>query len=70
VTVSGAVITINHGLSNWAPVFSIAAYSSPASGYTTGDVPLSGFTVVDANNISVTLPAAPAANAWAYTVIG
>jgi hypothetical protein len=57
-------------LSNWAPLVSLSAYSSPATGYTAGDIPLAAPSVVDANNISITLPAAPALNNWAYTVLG
>lgn len=70
VTVSGAVLTINHGLNNSAPVVTIAAYSSAASGYTSGDIVISGATVTDANNVSVTLPGAPASNNWYYSIIG
>jgi hypothetical protein len=70
VTVAGAVITINHGLNNWAPSVVLAAYSTPASGYATGDLPFAVPSVVDANNVSITLPAAPASNNWAYTVLG
>lgn len=70
VAVSGAVLTINHGLNNSAPSVTIAAYSSPVAGYTAGDIVLSGATVTDANNISVTLPANPASNNWYYSIIG
>jgi hypothetical protein len=70
VTVTGAVLTINHALSNYAPSVTIAAYSAAISGYTTGDIVISGATATDANNVSVTLPVAPVANAWYYSVIG
>lgn len=70
VTVTGAVLTINHNLSNYAPSVTIAAYSAAIAGYTSGDVPFNGATVVDANNVSVTLPAAPVANAWYFSIIG
>jgi len=70
VSVSGAVLTINHGLSNSAPTVTIAAYTSPYTGYTQGDIPFSGATATDANNVSVTLPAAPASNNWFFSVIG
>lgn len=69
VSVSGAVLTINHGLSNYAPSVTIAAYTSPYSGYTQGDVPWTGYTVTDANNVSVTLPAAPASNNWYFSIL-
>lgn len=69
-TVSGVNVTINHGLSNAAPIVQVAAYSTAASGYTTGDLPFNGATVVDANNVLVVLPANPATNNWLVTVIG
>lgn len=69
-TVSGANVTINHGLSNAAPMVQVAAYSTAASGYTTGDLPFNGATVVDPNNVLVVLPANPATNNWLVTVIG
>lgn len=70
VTVASAVITINHSLGNYAPLVSLSAYTSPYSGYSTGDIPLTGATATDANNVQITLPAAPASNNWAYSVIG
>lgn len=69
-TISGANVTINHNLTNAAPLVQVAAYSTAASGYTTGDLPFNGATVVDANNVLVVLPAAPATNNWLVTVIG
>lgn len=69
-TISGSNVTINHGLTNAAPLVQVAAYSTPVSGYTTGDLPFNGATVVDPNNVLVVLPAAPAANNWLVTVIG
>lgn len=70
VTVTGAVLTINHNLSNYAPSITLAAYSSAITGYTAGDIVISGATVVDANNVSITLPATPVANAWYYSIVG
>lgn len=69
-TISGSNVTINHGLTNAAPLVQVAAYSTAASGYTTGDLPFNGATVVDPNNVLVVLPAAPATNNWLVTVIG
>lgn len=69
-TVTGASVTINHGLSNSAPLVQVAAAGTAASGYTTGDMPFNGATVVDANNVLVVLPAAPLTGNWAVTVIG
>ncbi len=70
VTVSGAVLTINHALNNYAPSVTIAAYTTPYTGYSQGDVPISGATATDQNNVSVTLPAAPASNNWYYSILG
>jgi len=73
VTVSGANITINHGLNNWSPQITLTAYTTPYTGYTQGDIigpGLNGFTAQDANNLTGTLPAAPATNNWAYCVMG
>ena len=69
-TISGANCTINHGLTNAAPLVQVAAYSNPVAGYTTGDLPFNAATVVDPNNVLVVLPAAPASNNWIVTVIG
>lgn len=69
-TVSGANITINHGLNNYAPSITVAAYTSPYSGFSQGDIPLTGATATDANNVALTLPAAPASNNWIVSVIG
>jgi len=46
------------------------ATGATATGYTAGDIPFSGASVVDANNVSITLPAVPAANNWYYSIIG
>lgn len=70
VTVSGAVVTVNHGFGNYAPNTIVAAYTSPYTGYTQGDMPLTGAVATDANNVQFTLPAAPASNNWYYSVIG
>lgn len=69
-SISGAVVTINHGLSNYAPAVTVAAYTSPYTGYTQGDIVISGASATDANNVSLTLPAAPASNNWVISVIG
>lgn len=68
--VSGAVVTINHGLANFAPHFAIRAYTSPAAGYTQGQLVEMDNVATDANNISLTLPGAPASNNWVVTVVG
>lgn len=75
VTVSGQNVTINHQLNNYAPQVTIAAYTSPpvGFGYVQGDLigpGLNGFTALDANNVTGTLPGTLAANQWAYSIIG
>jgi len=69
-TVSGSTVTINHALSNAAPVFVVRASSVPVSGYTAGQVVEMDNVSGDANNITLTLPANPATNNWLVTVIG
>jgi hypothetical protein len=69
-SITGAAVTINHGLSNSAPLVSVAAAGTPVAGYSTGDMPFTGASVVDANNVLVTLPANPATGNWVVTVIG
>jgi len=70
VSVSGANITINHGLANSAPLVVIRAYSSPLAPYTQGQEVAFDVVASDANNVTLTLPANPASNNWAYTVMG
>lgn len=69
-TVSGSTVTINHALSNAAPLFVIRASSVPASGYSAGQVVEMDHVAADANNLTLTLPAAPATNNWLVTVVG
>lgn len=67
-TVSGSVVTINHGLGSTAPDFVLRAGSSPASGYTTGQRVEVEELATDLNNLQVTLPAAPASNNWVFQI--
>lgn len=69
-SVSGASVTINHALNNSAAALTVRAYSSPASGYTAGQLVEMDSVAQDANNLVVTFPAAPAANNWVVQVIG
>lgn len=69
-SVSGAVVTINHALSNSAPRLTVRAYTSPVSGYTQGQLVEMEEVASDANNLVVTLPANPASNNWVVTVEG
>ena len=67
---SGSNVTINHGLANSSPLLVVRGGSAPASGYVTGQQVEMDNVVSDANDLLVTLPAAPAANNWVVTVIG
>lgn len=72
-TVSGANVTINHGLNNLAPDCKVAVPptgGTPASGYSAGQIVEMEYNVVDANNITVILPAAPATGNWNVSVFG
>lgn len=69
-TVSGSTVTINHGLNNSAPAVVVTVGGTPASGYTTLTPVEMDWVVVDANNLTITLPAAPASGNWIVSVIG
>lgn len=69
-TVSGATVTVNHGLANYAPRVTVRAYTSPASGYTQGQMVELDESASDANNVTLTFPAAPASNNWYVSVLG
>jgi hypothetical protein len=68
ITISGAQVTFNHGANNPAPMVVIRAGSSPVSGYTAGEIVEHTDSTTDANNVRITLPAAPAANNWVFGV--
>lgn len=69
-SVSGAVVTVNHGLNNSAPDVTVVAGGTPVAGYTSLAPVEMDWVVVDANNVAITLPAAPAASNWVCTVMG
>jgi hypothetical protein len=69
-TVSGALVTINHGLNTPVPRVKLRAYTSPAAGYTQGEEVGVADPADDNNNVTITLPAAPAANNWYVEVEG
>jgi hypothetical protein len=68
ITVSGSQVTFNHGANNPAPRVTIRVGSTPAAGYTAGEMVEMTDATVDANNVKITLPAAPAANNWVFMV--
>jgi hypothetical protein len=70
-SISGATVTINHGLNTLVPRLTLRAYTSPASGYTAGQGPVEVSEVAsDADNLVIILPAAPSANEWIVMVEG
>lgn len=73
-TVSGATVTVAHGLNNSTPLLVVRAGATPPTinGYATTTGQEIGLTnsPVDANNLSITLPAAPASGNYTVTVIG
>jgi hypothetical protein len=69
-SISGAVVTINHGLNNSGARATLRAYSSPAAGYTANALVEVQDIATDANNIVLTLPLAPGSNAWYVSIIG
>ena len=69
-SISGANVTVNHALNDRGVQVVVRAGTSPASGYTTGQLVECDSVCSDANNVVVTLPVAPAANAWELRVIG
>lgn len=69
-TVSGASVVINHGLNNLAPNFVLRVGGTPIAGYVAGHEIGVDNVATDANNLTVTLPAAPATGNWAFTILG
>lgn len=70
VSVSGAAITINHGLNNAAVGVIVRAHTSPLAPYTQGQEVEFDDVSSDANNVTLTLPTAPASNNWTYMIWG
>jgi hypothetical protein len=69
-SVSGSTVTINHGLNNWAARLTARYYTSPPAGGTAGGSIVLESVASDANNIVVTLPAAPGANQYYISIVG
>lgn len=69
-SVSGAVVTINHALSNYGARLTLRAYTSPSAGYSAGQLVEAEEVASDADNLVVTLPLAPVSNAWYASVVG
>jgi hypothetical protein len=73
-TVSGSTVTINHALNNSCPDVVVRAGATPPTinGYSTsaGQRLNVDDTVVDANNLALSLPAAPASGNYTVTVMG
>lgn len=69
-TVSGAAVTINHGLNNLAARPHVVYYTSPGSGNTAGDPLECQYNNPDANNTVITFPANPATNQYYVMISG
>jgi hypothetical protein len=69
-SVSGATVTVNHALNNWAVSVTIRAGSVPPSGTVTGQLVEVDDTASDANNVVLAFPAAPAANNYLISIVG
>jgi hypothetical protein len=69
-SVSGAAVTINHGLNNWSAQLVLRYYSFPGAGNTAGARLEADDVASDANNIVLTLPGAPAANQYYVSITG
>lgn len=66
-SISGSNVTVNHQLANSAPDVSVTY----GSGGPTPGAPVDlDWNATDANNVLLTLPAAPVANYWVVSVIG
>ena len=69
-SVTGSTVIVNHNLNNSAPRVTVRAHTSPAAGYTQGQLVEVDEQAGDANNVTLTLPAAPQNNNWIVSVIG
>ena len=69
-SVSGANVTVNHGLGNSAPHVQVVVGATPPSGMTAGQPVEVDWSVTDANNVVLTFPAAPAAGNYTVCIIG
>lgn len=69
-SVSGAVVTVNHALGNYAARPHVVYYTSPGSGNTQGDPIEVQYNNSDANNTVITFPSAPSANQYYLMIAG
>lgn len=69
-SISGAVVTVNHALDNFAPRLTLRYYTSPGSGNTQGALVEAEEIASDENNLVVTLPSAPSANQYYLMIEG
>lgn len=69
-TVAGANVTVNHGLANLSPIVQVTTGAvAPAQAPINTPVEVD-YVITDANNLVITLPAAPVAGNYIVTVIG
>lgn len=69
-SVSGAVVTVNHALSNFAARPHVVYYTSPGGGNTQGDPLEVQYNNSDANNTVITFPSAPSSNQYYLMISG
>lgn len=69
-SISGAVVTINHGLNNWSADLTLRYYTSAGGGNTSGARLEADDVASDANNIVLTLPGAPSTNQYYVSITG
>lgn len=69
-SISGVNCTLNHAMANSAPIVNVVVGATPPSGMTAGQPVEVDWAVVDTNNLTITLPAAPATGNYIVTVIG
>lgn len=69
ITVAGAQVTFNHGAGNDSPLVVVRYGTTPPSGGTARALVEVDDVAVDANNVRITLPAAPAAGEYTFMLV-
>lgn len=69
-SVSGAAVTVNHSLNNINPIVQVNVGGTPPSGMTAREPVFVNYIPSDANNVVITLPAAPSTGNYELTIIG
>lgn len=69
ITVTGAQVQFNHGANNSSPLVVVRYGATPPSGGTAGALVEVDDVIVDANNVRITLPEAPAAGQYTFMLV-